>query len=65
MLRVGDTMEKEYGRYCGCHPATVREMTPSGEGLPISGEVCPHRKYIMDSWQSMCSPEDRAERGCI
>jgi len=49
----------EYGRHCGCHPATVREFTDKGEGLPIAGEVCPHRKYILDSWQSMCSPEDR------
>jgi len=55
----------EYGRHCSCHPATIREITPSGEGLPIAGEECSHRKWIMDSWQSMCSPEDRAKRGCI
>ena len=56
---------KEYGRYCGENPETVREILSNGsEGLTIAGIECPHRKYIGGSWQSFCSPEDRRIQGC-
>lgn len=66
----------EYGKYCPEHPASVREKNVTikdkqgreigfiEEGLVISGVECPHRKNIGDSWQSMCTMEERAEQGC-
>ncbi|MDD5616352.1 MAG: hypothetical protein PHH85_09140 [Candidatus Methanoperedens sp.] len=57
--------KKEYGRYCGTHPDTVREILPSGsEGLTIAGVVCLWRVFVSDSWQSMCSMENQEEMGC-
>lgn len=56
----------EYGRYCGEHPGTVREiLLPGSTGLTIAGVECPWRIFIGDSWQSMCSIENRQMMGCI
>lgn len=70
-------MTSEYGKYCSCHPASVREKNVTikdnkgreigfiEEGLVISGVVCLHRKWVGTSWQSMCTIEERKEQGCI
>ena len=60
---------KEYGRYCGEHPQTKRELIPdiSGElreGLTISGIECKFRRMIAYGWQSFCLKEDRIKIGC-